>query len=592
MAEPKKITTNLGRVSILPKGEYNPLISYGKLDIVTYNYNTYLCVNDTTAGIVPTNVGYWMELVRSIDGREVELRVNETHIQKRYEGEEWSNLLPLSAIKGDSGKDAFVPIANVVKIGDKTTITITDEIDTTTEEVIDGYSPSANITKDGKVATITITDKNGTTEENIADGEHGKSGVEIGETEPTDPDVNVWLSPNGETDEANYTKGEVDILLNAKAKKPTIYTQGNILILDGYGEMIDSGMPLHSIVDSWEDVQRIVRAGMASKIFTVGEQLECKRGNDILIWVIIGFDHDIPADAKYTHSMTLQLLDCYKVLQFDATEALYYAENELPAGTYNFSLLAGYDTTYGGGKTYYFTLTEPVPEGGQIMFPWGYQIQAETIKISTYASNTTTTAIESGISVTEGDDGTPLTPTNHTHRIRYGSNNWLESAMRQWLNSDATAGNVWIPQTIYDRPPSWRATEAGFLYGIDADFLAVIGDVTKRTAKNTVYDGGGYIDLPEKIFLLARGEVGGTNEGGIIEGIPYEYYNNMLVNGVRSDAAIEARIKYLSGSPRYWWLRSPIVSSANYVRRVYTTGTVYYYHASSAYGVSPACNII
>ena len=225
------------------------------------------------------------------------------------------------------------------------------------------------------------------------------------------------------------------------------------------------------------------------------------------------------------------------------------------------------------------------------MFPWDYQVQASATKVSTYANRTTTTAIET-VSVTEGSDGIPLTPTNHTHRIRYGSNNWQQSAIRQWLNSDAAAGSVWVPQTIYDRPPSWASGEAGFLNGIDADFLAVIGAAVKRTAKNTVSDGGGYYDIStDKIFLLARGEVGGANENNIDEGVPYEYYADMLTGGTRSDGEITDRIKYLSGTARSWWLRSPNSSYAHYVRIVHTVGSLNYYHAYTAIGVAPACVI-
>ena len=344
--------------------------------------------------------------------------------------------------------------------------------------------------------------------------------------------------------------------------------------------------------NSWQAVQQIVRSGMASKVFAIGEQLTCNRGADVLTWDIIGFDHDAPANPHLTHSMTIQMHDAYKNIQFGAPQALYYAETELPAGTYNFALLAGYDLDYGGGKTYSFTLSQPVPAGGQIMFPWGYNVQSSTVKVSTYPSNTSTTAIESNISVTEGTNGTALNPTNHTHRVRYGSNNWENSVIRQWLNSNAAAGSVWTPKTIYDRPPSWATTEAGFLNGLDADFLAVIGATTKRTALNTVNEGGGYVDLTETIFLPGRGEVGGTNEGGIDEGAPYQYYADMLIGGARNDGELAARIKYLSGTARYVWLRSPSVSNASGVRNVITSGAVGYNYACGANGVPPLVNIV
>ena len=68
---------------------------------------------------------------------------------------------------------------------------------------------------------------------------------------------------------------------------------------------------------SWADVQAIVRAGLAGKVFAVGDQLTCQRGNDTLVWDIIGIDHDTPADPQFTHSLTLQLHDCFQTaLQF------------------------------------------------------------------------------------------------------------------------------------------------------------------------------------------------------------------------------------------------------------------------------------
>lgn len=59
---------------------------------------------------------------------------------------------------------------------------------------------------------------------------------------------------------------------------------------------------------SWSDVQALVRKGLASKVFAVGDQLTCQRGSTTLVWDIIGFDIDTPADKQFTHSMTLQLL--------------------------------------------------------------------------------------------------------------------------------------------------------------------------------------------------------------------------------------------------------------------------------------------
>lgn len=350
-------------------------------------------------------------------------------------------------------------------------------------------------------------------------------------------------------------------------------------------------------IRDWATVQAIVRAGLAPKVFTVGDQLECQRDGVTLAWDIIGLDCDTPVNPSLTHSMTLQLHDGWKTLQFGAPEALYYCETELAAGTYNFALLAGYDAAYGGGKTYSFTLANAVPAGGVIMFPWGYQKQAAEIKISTYASRESTTVLES-VSVTEGSDGTSLGTAdgnsanmNHTHRIRYGSNKYSTSAMRQLLGSDAAAGKVWTPQTIFDRPPSWAATQNGFLAGLDPDFLAVVADVKKRTALNTITDGGGYEDTVEKFFLLSRSEVYAGLENSVNEGEPYPYYADFSDLSAAGSGEDGNRIKYMDGVAKYWWLRSPYASYANTVRIVTPSGTLNCNSASTAHACAPACTI-
>lgn len=350
---------------------------------------------------------------------------------------------------------------------------------------------------------------------------------------------------------------------------------------------------------SFKDVQTIVRAGLASKVFHIGDQLVCNKGDVKLVWDIIGIDHDVPADKQFTHSMTLQLHDCIASMQYDGTEALFYCETELAAGTYHFTLLSRYDTTYGGGKTYQFTLTQPVPAGGQIMFPWGYNTQAASTKVSTYASRTATAAIES-VSVVEGTEGTSLGTAdgntanmNHTHRIRYGSNNWVESAMRQWINSEKEAGSVWTPQTKFDRPPSWAANTAGFLNGIDADFLEVIGKTEKVTCRNTVADGGGSDITTDKFFLLSRREVYAGNEvSNVIEGEPYPYYSDYSGLSAAGTGNDTNRIKYRNGSPQYWWLRTPHSGLGSNVRFIHAAGNLYSSGALNSNGVAPACNII
>lgn len=325
-----------------------------------------------------------------------------------------------------------------------------------------------------------------------------------------------------------------------------------------------------------------------------------------LTFDIIGIDHDIPADTAKTHSMTLQMHDLWSsAMAYDAAEATWYIDEEtyptgLAAGTYYFTLPSGYDTSYGGGSTFNFTLTNAVPVGGQIRFGWSYNTQASACKITTYSTVGTATALET-VSVVAGEDGTAMpalsttavtSNTNCVHRMRYGSNNWSNSAIRQWLNTDGAANTWWEAKSVFDRPAN--ASSAGFLKGIDPAFLDVVGNVTKTTQKSTS-DGYGLDTTTERFFLLSRPEVyaGTERSADGADGTVYEYYgaghSDLSAPGTGADSN---RIKYRSGSATYWWLRTPLCNDGNRVRSVIPTGTLNDNNAFNSYGVAPACVIV
>lgn len=348
-------------------------------------------------------------------------------------------------------------------------------------------------------------------------------------------------------------------------------------------------------VENWETIKQMVRQGLGPRAFPVGSQLIATHSEygDVVFDVVAHNQHRDP-DGHHLHSMTLQMHDVIYGRQMDNTEALLYCPTGLAAGTYHFSLLAGYDPTYGGGKTLQFTTTKAVPAGGIVMFPWAYQTQSTATKISTYATRESTTALES-IAVTEGSGGTNLGTAdgttenmNHTHRVRYGSNNWEQSAGRQWLNSDAAAGAWWKPQTIFDRPPTY-ANVAGFLHGFDAAFKTALGTVEILTAKNTVYEAGaelgGSCTTRDKVFPPSMTEVGLGANNSINEGSVMPFY---------AGASDVDRIKYdinNANTARIWWLRSPLPWNAGGVRVVASAGALGGSDAYSGLGLAAACVI-
>jgi hypothetical protein len=334
------------------------------------------------------------------------------------------------------------------------------------------------------------------------------------------------------------------------------------------------------LITTWEGVQGVVRAGLADKFFSVGDQFVAEFDGVPVVWDTIGIDHDIPTNKQFLHSLTIQAHDCLLNCQFDAPEALFYTESGLAAGTYNFAH---------GGTSYQFTLTQPVPAGGQLTFPWAYDTDILTTKVSSFPSRTSTTAIETvGISV--GIGGSTLSPINDISRCRYGSNNYLESSIREWLNSDS-ASHAWTPQTIYDRPSTGAPySGAGFLNRLDPELVAVLGAVDKQVARNTVTDGGGQDLFSDKVFLLSRVEVYGGNEGVVTGEKPYDYYASMASSP--TTAALDGRIKLLGSSARTWWLRSPHPGYSHDPRYVNTVGLVSNNIALTALGAAPVCCIV
>jgi hypothetical protein len=406
------------------------------------------------------------------------------------------------------------------------------------------------------------------------------------------------------TSTAKFTKTTITAELAEKISTTDYATVSNAGIVKPDGVTItadENGVisATTTTVNSWYGVRDIVRRGLASRFFQVGDLLVSERDGSQITWQIIGIDQDTPVDTQYTHSLTLCTVDCIDELQFDAKEAMFAFDEGLAAGTYHFTVGAQPWFSDDVGKTVQFTLTSDIPAGGQIVFGNAYNATMIGATVSVYASPTATTASETA-TLSEGTDGTDLGTLssatsgamNSVQRGLLGSNNYNESAIRQYLNSDKAAGSVWTPQTKWDRPPSWAASTAGLLYRMDPEFVSVIGKVKKRTAKNTISDGGGYIDSEEKFFLPSRTEVYAGTNNSVDEGGPYRYFSEFSDLSSAGTGADSNRTKYRNNVAKYWWLRSPNTGGASYPFIVSPSGTGSGYVATSSGGVAPACCIV
>lgn len=358
---------------------------------------------------------------------------------------------------------------------------------------------------------------------------------------------------------------------------------------------------------TWNYVRKVVAGGMGPTAYPVGTQFTVshEKYGDLLFDVVAHDHHKKPGDDE-AHTMTLQMHNVITSRPFDGAEAAYCVTgvnwpNGLPAGTYHLLPPADYlsNADLGGWTGIQFTTTAVVPVGGQIVITGWESGKISAKKISTFESSAAMTAIESGLTLTDGQEGTSL-GTIHTSgenadgymnvlaRLRYGSNNWKESNIRQWLNAD-TASGWYTPTHSLDRLSSTYANLEGFLNGIDPEFVDVLGAVDVTTHKNNVFEndnqrGNVTYTTRDKIFLLVNEEVGFSTEG-VAQGSVLEYYKG---------AANADRIKYdysNTATTRYWWLRSPYPSYAYSARHVHHSGALYHSNAYGGYGAAAACVI-
>lgn len=395
--------------------------------------------------------------------------------------------------------------------------------------------------------------------------------------------------------------------VNIKAEQTA--TGATVTVTDQDGVETAVHIDTLTAIDGFTDVRNAVRLGLGEKLFPVGYEFTTEDSvtGAVITWVVRGHDHHTAANGKLEHSMTLEMKyvygtasGTYKSFVFDATEALYYAAEELPAGTYCFTVANQAWYTADNGKTYQFTLTTAVPAGGQIVLSMTYNATLEGKSVKTYASATSTAVIETA-ALTEGSEGTNLGTTdgnsenvNHMHRAIFGSNNYAQSAARQWLNSAEDAGSVWTPTNIFDRPPSWATNTSGFMKGLPADFLEAVQTATIPCRTNSVFevnslDGAEFAvnqvyTLSDKFFLLSRPEIYGSWDSSTYkDGELLEYYNGLTdTERIKRDEA---------GSARPAWLRSPHPGYANHERSVHASGALNYNSANYAYGVAAACII-
>lgn len=405
---------------------------------------------------------------------------------------------------------------------------------------------------------------------------------------------------------------EINYTLPDYSKITKIYKQDGLEIkhiLDNNNNFIFKSKSYYD----WYGIREIVRAGKAPQYYPIGSIIYDNFNESTgTAFQVVAYDNHLDptlTEQGYTHSMTLCELMLTDVITFDAIEAFLYVETEIPAGVYRFTI-PDYDVAYGGNKTYYFTSTKSIPVGGQLVLTWQYKQLPS--RVASYSDSTSTTAIESNMTLTEWIEGTspeainlgtiagPSTQLgssdygkmNHIHRARYGSNNYLQSGVRQYINSNSAANTWWTPQTIFDRSYGSR-TSAGRLTKFNQDLVSVMATPTIQSRTNQIFEttsldgttftlNTNYNITTDKMFLLSPYEINLNTDTTV--GTIMNYY-------IDANNAKRVKLRESNNQAYYWWLRTPTPSIAYYVRSVSTSGALDSHTAISSYGCAPACVI-
>lgn len=313
-------------------------------------------------------------------------------------------------------------------------------------------------------------------------------------------------------------------------------------------------------IESFKMIQELVQAGLAKKIFAIGDQIICswtdKAANETYDWVwdIVHMSDVTLENGEVVPGMYLK--SHYTTpfgIQFD------HEENEKAT-----------ESTFSADYSYY----TKNPDGS-------YKLE-EVVVGQTIPSDKE--YFHSSIKDSTGNI------------CRYGYNRWGHSGIRQWLNSDKDKGAWWTAQHLGDVAPNELNTKAGFLSGFEQDFLSVIKKVKIRTHLNGVTDKsiGTDEETVDLMFLPSKEQLYGSTESGVYNDEAFAYYKKTTGFDKPKNDVCDARIHYkidVKSSAQYTRLRSPYRGNSYDAWIANPTGYLGSSVAYYAYVCSPVCVI-
>lgn len=361
----------------------------------------------------------------------------------------------------------------------------------------------------------------------------------------------------------------------------------------------------------YNGIKAVVAAGNAPAVFPVGTQLvNTYTGKDGKVydcpWDVVKTDDIAEGETGTTApAMVLQMhYASLEDIQFSAYQAFFVVpEAGLVAGTYNVKMGLDWGTNVKNGTVYQFTLTKNAPAGARLTGFYNAPDTAPTSwKVYVYKDQNKSELLET-CNVSAGSAGTnlgtflakPNGNLNGLHPVGYGDSRWHKSAYRQYLNSDAAAGEWWTPQDEWDMKPDQADTVPGFLAGFSDDFKAALTRVKVVTYGNAVTDDGSAVVTYDKIFLPSLQEIYCSPQVSG-EGTYWPYWKERT--GAKTPQALLqtyplriTRDLAQRTVGRIVRLRSASRGSGSNVFNVHSSGVVNSWNAFNAVRCAPACEM-
>lgn len=259
------------------------------------------------------------------------------------------------------------------------------------------------------------------------------------------------------------------------------------------------------IPDTWEKMVQVSKTGRANEYFSVGDVI-----NDTYTigtteytcpWIVMDFRTVELEDGTTYDNVPIIAMEYtnHENVMFDAAETTEATEETATSGHYYYG--------YTAEGNVYTALNLSV---------------GDTIPYESY-------------------DKVYVTLWNSVNAIRYGTNSWKYSYIRQYMNNSGTGW--WQPAHEYDVIPNGYENRLGFKSYISSDMLSVLHPI-KIVTKESNYMGGGVDMTYDTFWLPSLSEMNIQNNNiATTDGEPWQYYKELLESDTKVASGTYAVLK-------------------------------------------------